>query len=349
MKGVVESFEEVRYKIGTEIETTIDGYLCNNCSYCLICDDCPVCEECYNDNNCDNCDRCEDCDYIYSEDYCPIRDDYILNKSKIYIERVYEDQSCGLEFSTKTFSSLKDYHKALKTIINEIGTENIKIRDLCGGHINISWECNNYSWADFDETIAQNMLYFSDLLTYMFCSKYTYYREQYKVFPQSFDDVISYIHDKYTCVHIKDYAIEIRFPDSPKAIDNHVLLSAVLLALSFKTKEIKQFKYEFNITKQIYNKINRDGKRLTKDEKNYLRRKYKMLKKLILTEMQQFSKEMNTNLIRALDFRFKYPKTEYGAKVKFRFKNFPINGKRTMKISDYIIKPENQLVIQQFI
>ena len=157
-------------------------------------------------------------------------DDIDIDKINPYLDNYYYDESCGMEFVTKPFSSLKDYWKAVKEIVKVVGKENISIEDRCGGHINISWINGNKSWKDYEKTIAQNILFFSDLLSYMFCSLSTYWRYNYKEFPLHLGTLENDIYDKYNCVHIKDYAIEVRIPDSPKDVDNHVLFSAVLLA-----------------------------------------------------------------------------------------------------------------------
>jgi len=61
---------ELRYKIGTEIETTIEGKSCDDCDYCEICDNCPVCLNCQEHRlYCQNCDKEEIREYAIEEGY----------------------------------------------------------------------------------------------------------------------------------------------------------------------------------------------------------------------------------------------------------------------------------------
>ena len=102
-----------------------------------------------------------------------------------------------MEFVTKPFDSLKDYWKAIKAIVQTVGKENIDISERCGGHINISWQNGNKTWVDYEKTIAQNILFFSDLLSYMFCCNETYWRNSYKEFPSYLETLENDIYDKY--------------------------------------------------------------------------------------------------------------------------------------------------------
>ena len=294
-------------------------------------DICEVCQENYlwQELVCDCCDRCSDCEYIYNRDYCPYNDYYSLDDidiSKIepYLDNYYYDESCGMEFVTKPFSSLKDYWHAIKAIVQTVGKENIDISEKCGGHINISWTNGNKSWLDYDTIIASNILFFSDLLSYMFCFPDTYERYEYKEFPDEYDNYKNHFINKYCCVHLKDYAVEIRFPDSPKDVDNHVLLTATLLAISLKTYEIPFDKPNFNKTKEIYEKINYYGKELNKLDKLYLRNKFKLLIKFIRKPLIKLSKELGVNLLKALEYRFKYPKYEESTDSEFDLSKFAI-------------------------
>jgi len=296
---------------------------------------CRVCQEfrIWQDTICRNCNPCEDCHYAYNPEYCPYSDYYGLDdididKIEKYLDNYYPDESCGMEFCTKPFTSLKDYWHAVKTIVQTIGKENIDISEKCGGHINISWQNGNTSWEDYEKIIAKNILFFSDLLSYMFCSPETYHRDDYKVFPMELCYVNDDIYDKYTCVHIKNYAIEVRIPDSPKDVDNHVLFTAVLLALSFKTTEIPFAEETFYKTKEIYNKINCYGEKLNDSEKRFLADKFKMLKKFIEKPLKMLSQELGINLMKALEYRFKNPKYEEEYEKDFDLTKFAMNGKK---------------------
>jgi len=393
---------ELRYKIGTEIETVISGRTCEDCSYCAICDDCPVCISCQENHDfCDECDkeirqrvleyaieyelidkdeiedindpllceiclsnyiwlniicpdcgRCEDCPYAYNPEYCPYNDYYNINDidiSKIepYLDNYYYDESCGMEFVTKPFSSLKDYWKAIKAIVSEIGKENIDISEKCGGHINISWTNGVKTWEDYKEIIAKNILFFSDLLSYMFCDVQTYWRYTYKEFPIRLEDIEYDIYDKYNCVHIKDYAIEVRFPDSPKDVDNHVLLTATLLAISLKTYEIPFDKETFSKTREIYKKINKHGDIISKEDYAYLKDKFKLLKRFIEKPLKALSKEIGIDLIKALEYRFNNPKYgEFGDK-DFDLEQFAIKTRVKANASVNVI-PSTQLTLTAF-
>ena len=301
---------------------------------------------------CENCNPCKGCSYVRNPAYCPYDDEYTIDDIDIdkineYLDDYYYDESCGMEFVTKPFSSLKDYWHAIKAIVQTVGKENISIEDKCGGHINISWTNGVKTWEDYKEIIAKNILFFSDLLSYMFCDVQTYWRYTYKEFPIKLEDIEHDIYDKYYCVHLKDYAIEIRFPDSPKDVDNHVLLTATLLAISLKTYEIPFDKETFSKTREIYKKINRYGDIISKEDKSYLKDKFKLLKRFIEKPLKALSKEIGIDLIKALEYRFNNPKYgEFGDK-DFDLEQFAIKTKVKANASVNVI-PSTQLTLTAF-
>ena len=296
-------------------------------------DICEVCQE-YNlwrDIICQRCDPCTDCEYYRNPEYCPYSDEYLLenidfNRIEKYIDRYYEDGSCGLEFPTKPFSSIAEYYKAIKTIVSVIGKENIKTTKECGGHINISWinQRTKKTWKDYKYTIAKNIMFFSDLLSYMFCSKYTYCRSQWATFPPKYHEIEEYITDKanYPLVLLKSNRIEIRFPDAVNSPNNHTLLTATLLAISFNTKMTYLNRSNFHITKEIYEDIRKYGNPLLERQINILKDKYTILKRIVKPYLIEFSRELRINLVKALDWRFKYPR--YTTMAKLNFKQFSL-------------------------
>jgi len=295
---------------------------------------CDLCQrfDIWNIVHCEHCGRCEDCQYAYNPEYCPYNDYYNINDIDIdkidpYLDNYYYDESCGMEFVTKPFSSLKDYWHAIKAIVKTIGKENIDISERCGGHINISWQNGNKSWKDYDKVIASNILFFSDLLSYMFCNPSTYWRYTYKEFPNSILNYKKDFEDKYCCVHLKDYAIEVRIPDSPKDVDNHVLFTATLLAIAMKTYEIPFDRETFERTKEIYLKINYYGKELSKEDKAFLKDKFKLLKKFIEKPLKALSHDIGIDLMKALEHRFKNPKYEEEYEEDFNLEQFAIKPK----------------------
>jgi len=325
--------EEIRQRI---LEYAIEHELINKDEIKNI-DDSLLCEIClssyiWQDVICPDCGRCEDCQYAYNPEYCPYNDYYNINDidiSKIepYLDNYYYDESCGMEFVTKPFLSLREYWEAVKAIVQTVGKENISVEDKCGGHINISWTNGNKSWKDYEKIIAKNILFFSDLLSYMFCCNETYWRNSYKEFPSYLETLENDIYDKYCAVHIKDYAIEIRIPDSPKDVDNHVLFSAVLLAIAMKTYEIPFDKETFRKTKEIYDKINYYGEKLSKEDKAFLKDKFKLLKKFIEKPLKALSHDLGIDLMKALEHRFKNPKYEEEYEEDFNLEQFAIKPK----------------------
>jgi len=363
MKGVPS------YRIGTEIETILSAkpcqydvtscYICETCTPCDYCDrheireyiinnydineeeldDNRVCELCerdeiWRDVICVACDPCERC-----EDQLPP----FLEGLEKYIERFYEDGSCGLEISTIPFSSIKEYYESVKQIVEAIGPESIKIKEKCGGHINISWIYDNgkvtYEWYDYEREIVYNLTYFADLLTYMCCSKYTKHRAAFKYIAKYYDDIYTTSSDKYHCIHTKSYAVEIRYPDSPKSPFDHLLLSVVNLSLSFITQQIKDYKKEYEMIYTIYSKVNFDGEKLSSKEKRYLKNKFKLLIKSIKPYIKIFSRQLNIDLQKALETRIQYPRYEYGQKIKgkIRFSEelFKIKKPKTFESSNH--------------
>ena len=297
-------------------------------------DICEVCQENYlwQDVVCDGCSRCDDCQYAYNPEYCPYQDEYTIddiniNRIEQYLDNYYHDESCGMEFVTKPFSSLREYWEAVKAIVQTVGKENIDISEKCGGHINISWTNGVKTWEDYKEIIAKNILFFSDLLSYMFCDVQTYWRYTYKEFPIKLEDIEHDIYDKYCCVHLKDYAIEVRIPDSPKDVDNHVLFTATLLAISLRTTKIPFDKETFHRTKEIYLKINKHGDSLSKEDKAFLKDKFKLLKKFIEKPLKALSHDIGIDLMKALEHRFKNPKYEEEYEEDFNLEQFAIKPK----------------------
>lgn len=367
----------IEYKIGTEIETTLKGFSCEDCDHCVICDDCPVCGNCqenhYYCDNCDeeirqrivdealrcgyiteeeaeeinggdicdlcqryqlwsdvicsNCDPCYDCEYYMNPEYCPL-DNYGLpenidiNEIEPYIDRYYEDNSCGLEFSTKPFSSIAEYYNAIKTIVKTIGKDYIKTTDECGGHINISWKNikTGKTHKDYEFLIAKNIIFFSDLLSYMFNSKYTYCRYEWSKMPNYYEDIDDFIISKtnYPLVLLKADRIEIRFPDAVNSPNNHTLLTAVLLAISFYTKQCFLNEKSFKVTLDIYDTIRYHGKAPNKKQLSILKDKYALLRRIVKPYLKEFSYELNVDLVKALDWRFRNPRFTTMARLNFK-------------------------------
>jgi len=315
---------------------------------------CDLCQrfDIWNIVHCEHCGRCEDCSYVRNPAYCPYQDEYTIDDINIdrieqYLDNYYHDESCGMEFVTKPFSSLKDYWKAVKEIVKVVGKENIDISERCGGHINISWENGNKSWLDYDTIIASNILFFSDLLSYMFCSSETHWRYTYKEFPGTPDNYKKDFIDKYCCVHLKDYAIEVRIPDSPKDVDNHVLFTATLLAIAMKTYEIPFDKETFSKTKEIYKKINRYGDTINKEDYAYLRDKFKLLKRFIEKPLKALSHDLGVDLMKALEYRFNNPKYEEIEEKDFDLKQFAIKTRVKANAGVNVI-PSTQLTLTAF-
>jgi len=376
------------FKIGTEIETTLKGYSCDDCDYCAVCDNCPVCEDCrvnryycdccdhdvvrdyairhgyINEDDdidiceicqenllwteiiCDGCDRCVDCQFVRNIEYCPYSDELLaetinINEIEPYIDTFYNDGSCGLEFPTKAFNSLLDYYKAIKTIVSTIGTEYIKTKDECGGHINISWKNikNGKTHKDYEFLIAKNIIFFSDLLSFMFNSRYTYYRYTWAKMPGSYKEIEDFIIDKYNypLVVIKDDRIEIRFPDAVNSPNNHTLLTAVLLSISFNTDNYL-FERNFEITKEIYETIRYYGDEPNRKQLSILKDKYILLRRIVKPYLMEFSHELNVDLIKALDWRFKNPR--FTTMKKLNFKMFSMDKRIKLNtIASTIQKP----------
>jgi len=373
-----------KWKIGVEIETNIEIYdICELCGYCRVCEDCPQCEYCrdwgnycddcsiedmilyakshgyenakpenicricgendfWRDTICSTCSPCDYCEYTYNPDYCPL-DTYEILKEYYpseYLKDIYNDGSCGLEFTTKPLTNLSELRKALKEIVEEIGKDNIDTYYYCGGHTNISWETDFDNWYNYRDIIVHNTTYFSDLLSYMFCDKDTYRRYTYKTFTWNYADS----HDKYKAIHLKDYAVEFRFPDSPKDVDNHILLTSVLLSLTFLKQKIDYTINDLHKTEKIYKKINRDNEKLNSEDKRYLKEKFNLLLKLIKPYLMELSKQLNVDLVKALYWRFNNPKYEEKENSEYiNLNNFPLTKKPFKAIFEHV-----QLSLTQF-
>lgn len=365
------------YLIGTEVETTLkeDIY----CDECTVCDDCErymdYCENCdestrrsiidtaireglIDEDEIDNVDICEVCqrNYLYRDvicpscnpcENCPYYDQYTIddiNISKIepYIDGYYEDGSCGLEFPTKPFSSIAEYYKAIKTIVSVIGKDCIKTTNNCGGHINISWRNlkTNKTHEDYEYLIAKNIIFFSDLLSYIFNSKYTYHRYNWSKMPKYYDEIHDFITDKsnYPLVLLKDDRIEVRFPDAVNSPNNHTLLTAVLLAISFNVKNCYLNEKNFEKTKEIYDTIRYYGDKPNQEQLSILKDKYVLLRRIVKPYLKEFSYELNVDLVKALDWRFRNPR--FTTMKRLNFKMFSMDKRIKLEtIATTIQKP----------
>lgn len=272
-----------------------------------VCDLC-IEHEVWREVICSDCNPCEDCEYYRNINYCPL-DDYdwrevVLPEDMVNMfETAYVDGSCGLEFPTVTFSSLKQLHELLRKFVDIAGEDNLDAFHVCGGHTNISFE----GWTEREEIIKHNAWYFLDLLSYMFLNKDTWRRWEYKTAITCDSD----FYEKYSGIYIKYYAVEYRFPDSPNNPDNHVLLTAVLLGITMLPYKIGYDDDELNEVNRIYNEINDYGnfEAIRKDKRamNYLRDKLKVLIKHIRPYLKEFSKELGYDLEKALIDRFNNP------------------------------------------
>jgi len=310
---------------------------------------CDICERYFiwQDVICSRCDPCYDCDYVRNPEYCPL-DNYGLpenidiNEIEPYIDRYYEDGSCGLEFPTKAFDSLKDYYNAIKTIVSVIGKDYIKTTDNCGGHINISWRNlkTNKTHEDYEYLIAKNIIFFSDLLSYMFNSKYTYKRYYWSRMPDYYDEISDFIIDKanYPLVLLKSNRIEIRFPDAVNSPNNHTLLTAVLLAISFNVNQCYLNKKNFEITQDIYDTIRYLGEKPNNEKLSILKDKYVLLRRIVKPYLKEFSYELNVDLVKALDWRFRNPR--FTTMKRLNFKQFSLDKRIKLNtIATTIQKP----------
>ena len=315
-------------------------------------DDDRICEICldfqlYHDVICQNCSPCDDCDYVRNPEYCPL-DNYGLpenidiNEIEPYIDRYYIDGSCGLEFPTKPFSSIAEYYKAIKTIVKTIGTEYIKTTDECGGHINLSWRNikTNKTHEDYEYLIAKNIIFFSDLLSYMFNSKYTYHRYNWSRMPYSYDEINDFITSKsnYPLVLLKSDRIEVRFPDAVNSPNNHTLLTTVLLAISFNVNQCYLNKKNFETTRDIYDTIRYYGMKPNNEQLSILKDKYILLKRIVKPYLKEFSYELNVDLVKALDWRFRNPR--FTTMKRLNFKMFSMDKRIKLNtIATTIQKP----------
>ena len=310
---------------------------------------CDICQrfELWRDTICPYCHPCYDCEYYRNPEYCPY-DDYGLpdfvdfDKIEPYIDRYYEDGSCGLEFPTKAFDNLKDYYNAIKTIVSVIGKDYIKTTYNCGGHINISWENikTGKTHKDYEFLIAKNIIFFSDLLSYMFNSKYTYCRYEWSKMPNYYEDIDDFIISKsnYPLVLLKTDRIEVRFPDAVNSPNNHTLLTAVLLAISFYTKQCFLNEKSFETTVDIYDTIRYHGKTPNKKQQSILKDKFILLKRIVKPYLKEFSYELNVDLVKALDWRFKNPR--FTTMKRLNFKMFSMDKRIKLEtIATTIQKP----------
>ena len=363
-KGGVKRLQNLVF--GVEIETSLEGSGCESCDFCHVCDDCPVCSDCrdftsycercgeterldmidlvqrfygieatekniceycdryrlFTDVICPSCNHCDNCEYYRNPEYCDKDEyDYYLSPEvEKYIENSYYDDSCGMEFVTKVFSNLKEFREFLKNFVDEIGEDNMSPADRCGGHFNISWDY----WEDDFPTVFNNSVYFLDLFAYMFNEPKTWRRGGYAEFPANLMET----GDKFKAIHEKAYAIEFRFPDSPRDVDNYVLMAATIISLCSIDYDITYNKDERLKTRDIYEKIKEDGKQLNEDEKRYLIEKFKLLIRVIRKPLKQLSEELRIDLIKALHWRFSFPKYEEEKhKMRINLDEFKLNTK----------------------
>jgi len=366
----LKKIHKYHYLIGTEIETTIDKYPCEyvpeNCPHCESCienkfmcdycdfeeikeyiineynlnenetDDNTICEICLKNEIyrlfiCQYCEPCENCNGVMP---------MFLKEVEDYIEDCYNDESCGLEVVTKPFNSIAKYYEALIKITEKLGTDVLNVEYYCGGHINISWKREvqtpygkTFERSQFyEKNIVKNLVYFADLLTYMFCTRETHYRYEYKQLTHKYSHIYIASLDKYHAIHVKPYAIEIRYPDTPNSPFDHLLLSVANLCISFITHKIKDYENEYKLIYSIYSKINEYGKDLTEKQKKYLKKKFNFLIRTIRPYLKTFSLELGIDLEKALRYRINNPRYEIETEDEITDKPFRI--RKTKEIEE---------------
>ena len=81
-------------------------------------------------------------------------------------------------------------------------------------------------------------------------------------------------------------------------------------------------------TRDIYEKIKENGDKLNEEEKRYLSEKFKLLIRVIRKPLKQLSEELRIDLIKALHWRFSFPKYEEEKhKMRINLDEFKLNTK----------------------
>ena len=208
------------------------------------------------------------------------------------------------------FRDFKTLRKALIAVHNEY-SDYMSPEYGCGGHTGISWE--NCKSEEERTKAGLNVIYFADLLCYMFLSKDTHERHRGSHYAHMCDvyfdekgmskDWGQYA-SKYSFINEKYDYYEFRFPDTPFDPDNHVLLTAVLLSLCTTEKRVYFDETQYRWIKGTYYKITSDGDFDLKE------RYYHKIKELLLIagdELEQISEELGFDLKAALQWRFEHP------------------------------------------
>lgn len=143
----------------------------------------------------------------------------------------YEDGSCGYEFPTPAFNDWNRFEEHLwtlkKTIYAHYGHKYFNPSYGAGGHFNISTVNFTRNWRN----VTVVMYAYAPLLIYLFQKKWTARRDPEFRYMSNYAYLLSNVWDKYHFLHIKDYAYEIRFPDSLYNVDAYLTEAAILTGL----------------------------------------------------------------------------------------------------------------------
>ena len=143
----------------------------------------------------------------------------------------YEDGSCGIEFPTPAFSNWNDFEEHMwnlkEAIYEYYGHKYFNPRYGAGGHFNVS--SVDFPYNRYNVTMA--IYGFAPLMIYLFQKKWTARRDPDFRYIAPFDRLLHNIDEKYHFIHVKDYAYEIRFPDSLYNVDAYLTEAAILTGI----------------------------------------------------------------------------------------------------------------------
>jgi len=225
----------------------------------------------------------------------------------------YEDGSCGYEFPTPVFDEWNKFEEHLwtlkKTIYAHYRHRYFNPSYGAGGHFNISTVNFTRNWRN----VTVVMHAYAPLLIYLFQKKWTARRDPEFRYMSIYINLLSNVWDKYHFLHIKDYAYEIRFPDSLYNVDAYltevaIISGLVLTAIAGKavSKRLLHYQPDYFYTGMIgdalaYNK-------LKKIFSNYIKYSTTSLKAYLSEFFDIFEKDTGIDLMSKLNKYVKHPK-----------------------------------------
>ena len=197
---------------------------------------------------------------FYPEFIEPENDKVVEEISEYLRVKPYNDPSCGAEFPTQTYTDIREFYKTVVNvvkIIEENGEDIIGVFDPhvpVGGHFNFS---NKLGELHRNDGVYEFLLSFAGIVLYLGGDPRHDDRSEYNAFSKPIDD-------KFSAIHRKSYAVELRYFDGltfPVSYTLNAIVNMVLFAFWWsilpgdrdKLSRILKSKGYYYYSKALYN------------------------------------------------------------------------------------------------